>query len=65
MGDVADDIVDGFLCEECGAVVDGDCSGYPRKCTDCRASAATENRRRKKGYRPRKSGRNRKGGRDG
>lgn len=35
MGDIADKILEGLLCEVCGANVDGDEPGYPRKCKDC------------------------------
>lgn len=34
-GDVADDLLSGFCCEECGSIVDGEAPGYPRLCTDC------------------------------
>ena len=34
MGDVADMILDGTLCEGCGKVVGG-AVGYPRKCRQC------------------------------
>ena len=32
---IAEDIVDGLLCEECTTVVDGTAPGFPRKCTEC------------------------------
>lgn len=35
MGEVAEAIVNGYLCESCGSIVDGDAPGYPRTCTDC------------------------------
>ncbi len=28
-------VIDGLLCEQCGALVDGDEPGYPRTCTTC------------------------------
>ena len=35
MGDVADMMINGDLCTECGVYIsDGD--GYPRRCRDCR-----------------------------
>lgn len=37
MGNVVDLVLDGILCEACGAFVDGNASGYPRKCIDCRS----------------------------
>ena len=35
MGDIADDIVDGFLCQACGCLIDGEAPGYPRNCDAC------------------------------
>lgn len=35
MGDVADMMLDGTLCEGCGVVLDGDGDGVPRYCRDC------------------------------
>lgn len=35
MGDAAEDIIDGLLCQSCGCLVDGDDPGYPRNCDDC------------------------------
>lgn len=35
MGQVADDIIAGLLCEQCGSYIDGDMPGYPRSCDDC------------------------------
>lgn len=35
MGDVADMIIDGILCEQCGVLIDGNISGYPRSCGYC------------------------------
>lgn len=37
MGDAADAILDGTLCEACGVMVDGESPGYPRKCDGCQA----------------------------
>jgi hypothetical protein len=34
MGDVADDILDGDMCELCGEWL-GDGDSYPRKCESC------------------------------
>lgn len=36
MGDVVDLVLDGILCEACGCFIDGNASGYPRKCADCK-----------------------------
>lgn len=35
MGETVDMILDGILCETCGALIDGEASGYPRPCEDC------------------------------
>jgi len=37
MTDFTDDVQSGFLCEDCGAFIDGKVPGYPRKCQDCKA----------------------------
>ena len=34
MGDIADDMIDGLCCEQCGEYFD-DSVGYPRLCTSC------------------------------
>jgi len=34
MGDIADMIIEGILCECCGCFI-GDPVGYPRTCEDC------------------------------
>ena len=35
MSEIAGQVMEGLLCEECGAYVDGDAPGYPRECEDC------------------------------
>lgn len=35
MGEVADMMLSGFLCECCGEYLDGEEPGHPRKCEDC------------------------------
>lgn len=35
MGEVADLVIDGILCQLCGTLVDGSATGYPRSCEDC------------------------------
>lgn len=35
MGEVAEAILSGLLCEACGSYVDGEEPGYPRKCEEC------------------------------
>ena len=34
MGDAAEMVLEGILCEECGEYI-GDAVGYPRKCDSC------------------------------
>jgi hypothetical protein len=36
MGEFSDMIIDGFLCEMCGEMIDGKESGYPRLCDTCK-----------------------------
>ena len=35
MGEIAEMVLDGILCESCGAMVDGYAAGYPRMCANC------------------------------
>jgi len=35
MGEAADDILDGLMCQVCGTLIDGDAPGHPRSCEDC------------------------------
>lgn len=35
MGDIADDMISGFMCQYCGVFLDGQEPGYPRSCEDC------------------------------
>jgi hypothetical protein len=36
VGEIAEMILEGFLCEDCGSLVDGEEPGFPRKCEDCK-----------------------------
>lgn len=37
MGDIADAMIDGDLCESCGGYIDDEGGqGFPRKCEDCK-----------------------------
>jgi len=38
MGEHADMILMGFICQQCGMPVDGDAFGFPRCCDDCEDS---------------------------
>lgn len=35
MGEIAEMMIDGFLCQCCGCLIDGEESGYTRNCEDC------------------------------
>lgn len=35
MGEAAEDIMEGIMCQCCGGFIDGDAPGYPRSCEDC------------------------------
>jgi len=32
MGDIADAMIGGLFCEQCGGLIDGEEPGYPRNC---------------------------------
>jgi hypothetical protein len=40
MGEVADMMLDGTLCEGCGVYIDGEADGIPRLCTYCEREGA-------------------------
>ena len=35
MGDIAEMMLEGILCEQCGCFIDFDYVGHPRLCEDC------------------------------
>jgi hypothetical protein len=35
MGEISDLIILGVFCEACGSVIDGEATGYPRRCYEC------------------------------
>lgn len=35
MGEAAEMILEGILCQSCGGFIDGEETGYPRDCEDC------------------------------
>lgn len=37
MGDIAEMILEGLLCDCCGSFIDGEEPGFPRSCEDCAA----------------------------
>ena len=47
MGEIADSMLDGTLCEECGVYIATAC-GFPRKCDDCKPKRRRRRRKRRK-----------------
>lgn len=43
MGEIAEMMLDGTLCQVCGSVIDGDTPGYPRYCEDCAKDEVEQN----------------------
>lgn len=43
MGEIAEMMLDGTLCQVCGSVIDGDTPGYPRYCEDCAKDEVVSN----------------------
>lgn len=39
MGEIAEMMLDGTLCEGCGVYMDGDGDGVPRRCSACKRDA--------------------------
>lgn len=37
MGEVAEMMIDGTLCQRCGTFLDGESPGFPRLCEDCQS----------------------------
>jgi len=35
MGEAAEMVLEGLLCEQCTSLIDGEETGYPRKCEGC------------------------------
>jgi hypothetical protein len=35
MGEAAEMVLEGALCQECGSYIDGETPGYPRSCVGC------------------------------
>lgn len=40
MGDIAEAMLSGLFCEWCGEVIDGEESGFPRRCEGCEPTKA-------------------------
>lgn len=43
MGEIAEMMLDGTLCQRCGAFLDGNSPGYPRYCKDCAKDEVQQN----------------------
>lgn len=43
MGEIAEMMLDGTLCQICGSVIDGDSPGFPRYCLDCAKDEVEQN----------------------
>jgi len=39
MGEIADMMLEGYLCAGCGVTLPGESNGFPRYCRDCRREA--------------------------
>lgn len=50
MGEIADMMLDGTLCQECGVYIDQPGAGVPRSCSDCKRDS-TPKKKRKRGRR--------------
>lgn len=50
MGDIADMMLDGILCEQCGVYLHSDGPGYPVRCGSCKKGERTESIRQANGY---------------
>jgi hypothetical protein len=48
MGEIADAVIEGMLCELCGVYI-GIGPGYPRKCEDCEKELQNENHNNRSG----------------
>jgi hypothetical protein len=60
MGEAADLIIEGVLCQQCGGTIDGDAPGHPRNCSNC---SGRRRRKRDKPKKRREQYRGRRGGR--
>jgi hypothetical protein len=47
MGEIADDVYCGFLCQMCLCMIDEDAPGYPRTCKDCQPRKRKRRKKRK------------------
>ena len=42
MGDIAEAMIGGLFCEQCGQVIDGEEPGFPRTCDSCSGDSFDE-----------------------
>lgn len=42
MGEIADAMISGLFCEQCGCYIDGEEPGYPRQCAGCQRDDVDE-----------------------
>jgi hypothetical protein len=47
MGEIAELMLNGFYCEQCGGLIDGEEPGYPRLCEDCERENKPKKHRKK------------------
>lgn len=45
MGEIAEMMLDGTLCERCGSFIDGDSPGFPRLCSSCKPKKNKKNKK--------------------
>ena len=48
MGEIAEMILDGILCQVCGTYIDDEDEGFPRTCSDCQKEEKRSQKPRKK-----------------
>jgi predicted Zn-ribbon and HTH transcriptional regulator len=45
MGEIAEMILEGVICQYCGSLIDGEETGYPRTCDDCKERRIQDERK--------------------
>lgn len=48
MGEIADMMIEGVLCQCCGCYIDDDYMGFPRFCDDCKPRRRRKHKRKNK-----------------
>jgi hypothetical protein len=49
MGEIADMVIEGILCEGCGVYMDDEYYDAPRKCSDCQPTKSKKKKNKKAG----------------